>query len=407
MPRNAIILTIFVASPSDVSEERELLDHIVARTNSLLDRTTPVRLELLRWERDTSPAFGKDPQSVINKQIPQDFDIFIGILWHRIGSATARSESGTIEEYDLAKARYDENPNSVRLMMYFKDALPAAMSDIDADQYQRVVAFRSRIAREGGLYAKFSTAEDFGHQMQMHLMKLVLEWQSQDQRPLPNGSHAMSSEIDSANITDDLDDGILNLEDPVEDDSDDGIFDLEDLVAEELSSLEVVLQRINGAIKDVGEKIGGRAGALLSLLPQEKEKVVKTVERQRIRAGAKRVTRDAVGDMKEFVLRMDVDLPLYKLHLNKALGVFTRAVPIYLEINEDQAELKGNLTELMVSMDTMLKSMEGFRDAVHGLPRISSALIRSRKETERVLQELIDVTSGAKTSLQRALSLLP
>ena len=80
MPRNATILTIFVASPSDVSEERELLDRIVARTNSLLARITPVRLELLRWERDTSPAFGKDPQSVINKQIPQDFDIFIGIL---------------------------------------------------------------------------------------------------------------------------------------------------------------------------------------------------------------------------------------------------------------------------------------------------------------------------------------
>ena len=51
---------------------------------------------------------------------------------------------------------------------------------------------------------------------------------------------------------------------------------------------------------------------------------------------------------------MEVDLPLYKLHFNKALGVFTRAVPIYLEINEDHAELKGSLTELMVSMDTML-----------------------------------------------------
>ena len=278
MPQNATILTIFVASPSDVSEERELLDRIVARTNSLLARTTPVRLELLRWERDTSPAFGKDPQSVINKHIPQDSDIFIGILWHRIGSATARAESGTIEEYELAKARYDKNPNSVRLMMYFKDALPAAMSDIDADQYQRVDAFRSRVAREGGLYSKFSTAEDFDNQMQLHLMNLVLEWQSQDQRPLPNGSNAMSSEIGNANITDDLDDGILNLEDPVEDDLDDGIFDLEDLVEEELSSLDVVLQRINGAIEDVGEKIGGRAGALQSLLPQEKEKVVKTAE---------------------------------------------------------------------------------------------------------------------------------
>ena len=216
------------------------------------------------------------------------------------------------------------------------------MSDIDADQYQRVAAFRSRVGSEGGLYSKFSTAEDFDNQMQMHLMNLVLEWQPQDQRPLPNGSNAMSSEIDSANITDDLDDGILNLEDPVEDDLDVGIFDLEDLVEEELSSVNVVLQRINGAIKDVGEKMRGRADALQSLRPQEK--VVKTAERQRIRAGAKRVTRDAAGDMKEFVSRMDVDLPLYKFHFNKAMSVYTKAVPIYLEINEDQAELKGNLT---------------------------------------------------------------
>ena len=252
---------------------------------------------------------------------------------------------------------------------------------------------------------KFSTAEDFDNQMQMHLMNLVLEWQPEDQRPLPNDSNAMSSEIGSTNITDDLDDGILNLEDPVEDDLDVGIFDLEDLVEKHLSSVDVVLQRINGAIKDVGEKIRGRANALQSLVPQEK--VVKTAERQRIRAGAKRVTRDVAGDMKEFVSRMDVDLPLYKLHFNEALSVYTKAVPIYLEINEDQAELKGNLTGLMVSMDTMLKSTEGFRDTVHGLPRMSSELVRSRKETERVLQELIDVTSGAKTSLQRALSLLP
>ena len=236
MPRNATILTIFVASPTDVSEERELLDRIVARTNSLLARITPVRLELLRWERDTSPAFGKDPQSVINKQIPQDFDIFIGIMWHRIGNATARAESGAIEEYELAKARYDKNPNSVRLMMYFKDALPAAMSDIDANQYQRVAAFRSRVGSEGGLYSTFSTAEDFSNQMQMHLMTLVLEWQPEDQRPLPNDLNAMSSEIGSANIPDDLDDGILNLEDPVEDDLDVGIFDLEDLVEKHLSS---------------------------------------------------------------------------------------------------------------------------------------------------------------------------
>ena len=103
MPRNEIILSVFVASPSDVSEERDCLDKVVAGINTALARRVGVRLELLRWERDTSPSFGKDAQEVINHQIPP-YDIFIGILWHTIGSPTARAQSGTIEEFELAKA---------------------------------------------------------------------------------------------------------------------------------------------------------------------------------------------------------------------------------------------------------------------------------------------------------------
>ena len=41
----------------------------------------------LRGVEDVAPAFGSEPQEVVNKQI-QDYDIFVGILWHRIGTPT-------------------------------------------------------------------------------------------------------------------------------------------------------------------------------------------------------------------------------------------------------------------------------------------------------------------------------
>ena len=104
MPRKETVLRIFVASPSNILDERDRLAEVVDNVNSVLARDTGVRLDLLRYEEDASPDFGKDAQDVINRQIPQDYDIFIGIMWHTVGSSTNRAESGTIEEYQLAKS---------------------------------------------------------------------------------------------------------------------------------------------------------------------------------------------------------------------------------------------------------------------------------------------------------------
>ena len=195
MPRKEISLSVFVASPSDVSEERDRLDAIIQEINSTHARRTGVRLDLLRWERDASPEIGKDAQAVINEQIPP-CDIFIGILWHTIGSPTKRAESGTIEEFELAKKRYDENPNSVRIMLYFKTTAPLLLAEIDPDQHKRVANFKSRV-REAGLYGEFATADDFANQVQRHLTKHVLDWQEGG---------------DDGQATDELDEGILDLE---------------------------------------------------------------------------------------------------------------------------------------------------------------------------------------------------
>ena len=85
MSKETTVLQIFVASPSDVSDERELLDMVVAELNRTWSSSLGVTLELLKFETHVRPAFSTDPQAVVNEQISQNYDAFIGIFWSRIG----------------------------------------------------------------------------------------------------------------------------------------------------------------------------------------------------------------------------------------------------------------------------------------------------------------------------------
>ena len=74
----------------------------------------------MRWETHAYPNFGIDAQDVINEQIPDDYDLFVGIMWCRYGTPTGRAGSGTVEEFERAKARYDADKNSVQLMVVLR-----------------------------------------------------------------------------------------------------------------------------------------------------------------------------------------------------------------------------------------------------------------------------------------------
>ena len=78
----------------------------------LLDSDSDIRFELVMWETDTFPSIGKDAQSIINEQIGDDYDIFVGLMWTRFGTPTPRAGSGTEEEFNLALEKLKTNPDS-------------------------------------------------------------------------------------------------------------------------------------------------------------------------------------------------------------------------------------------------------------------------------------------------------
>ena len=153
MARQEHVLSVFVASPIDVEAERGKLEDVIRELNVTWSREIGVRLDLVRWETHAYPGIGADAQDVINEQMPDDCDLFVGIMWCRYGTPTARADSGTVEEFERAKARYDNDPNSIRVMVYFKDE-PIPPSRLDPEQLAKVNAFRNSLGDEGALYWK-------------------------------------------------------------------------------------------------------------------------------------------------------------------------------------------------------------------------------------------------------------
>ena len=143
-------IKIFLASPSDVEEERETLASIVSEINEVLAFLVPdqkTRLELMRYETNTYPDYGQ-AQEVINKQIPQDYDIFIGVMWKRCGTPTASAPSGTIEEFNRAVARR-KTTGRPKIMFYFCEEPFAPLRGEEYEQYGKLLQFRDELQLKG------------------------------------------------------------------------------------------------------------------------------------------------------------------------------------------------------------------------------------------------------------------
>jgi hypothetical protein len=180
VPRRELVVRIFLASPGDVVPERKAVERVKSELNLTLPSLAGLRFELVGWETHSYPGFGVDAQDVINRQI-SDYDVFIGIMWARFGSPTARAGSGTEEEFNRALSLWLSHPAGMRLMFYFKNGVMAP-SDIDPGQLASVKRFRRRLHAAGGLSATFTTTDDLERQLRVHLLRLAQEFMSSPAR---------------------------------------------------------------------------------------------------------------------------------------------------------------------------------------------------------------------------------
>ena len=163
------ILKCFIASPGDTKEERLICEKVFAEINNGIGIPYGFELQSLKWENDVHPGIGEDGQDVINRQIEGKYDLFIGIMYTRFGSPTNRSESGTVEEFNIAYEKAMELKN-LEIMFYFNDQ-QINPSKIDLEQYQKVYDFRNNVVGKKCMYSVYDGPMDFEEKLRKHLNK--------------------------------------------------------------------------------------------------------------------------------------------------------------------------------------------------------------------------------------------
>lgn len=178
---------IFISSPGDVIPERRILKTIIGRLNE--EFKGRAYLIPILWEEE--PLLASDTfQAQIHP--PRDTDIYIGILWSRIGSQLpdtilrddgTRYDSGTAFEFEDALTGF-KSSGSPEMLLYRKSGAPTiSLEDrtnvMDRlDQIEKLEAYINRwlIGEDGsyiGAFHMFAEYTEFESMAEMHLRKLV------------------------------------------------------------------------------------------------------------------------------------------------------------------------------------------------------------------------------------------
>jgi len=128
------MMKIFVASSSELKDEREVLSGPVLRLNRwLVDRGEEERVSLEKWEYQDS-SMGVDHKQEQYNQALRDCDAALGLCWRKFGQYT--EQEVTVAREEILKRRRVR-----RLEVWFKEAG-------DGEVSAELVSFRGRLALE-------------------------------------------------------------------------------------------------------------------------------------------------------------------------------------------------------------------------------------------------------------------
>ncbi|MCZ6672422.1 MAG: DUF4062 domain-containing protein [Verrucomicrobia bacterium] len=170
MPR---ILKIVIASPSDVQDERDIVENVANELNRGIAASFGRHLEVARWETDAYPSFHLEgPQGLIDSILGiEDCDILIGIFWKRFGTPTKSAKSGTEHEFRRAYKVWKKKRRP-QIMVYFNQKPYTLTSKAETKQLSRLQRFKDTFPEEG-LWWEYNGKRDFERLVRRHLEKVI------------------------------------------------------------------------------------------------------------------------------------------------------------------------------------------------------------------------------------------
>lgn len=360
MPRHNLVLQVFVASPSDVTEERKILDAVIAELNRTWAGTLGLSFEALKWETHARPAFDIDPQAVINAQIPDDYDVFIGIFWSRFGTPTNRADSGTVEEFERAYARFKRTGSAPEIMLNFKET-PLSPSKLDPTQLQALQDFRNSLSGKGGLFSTFEDHAGFEASLRSHLSAIAQKFANEQAQHAP--SHQTIEPAESID----------------ESDEDYGLLDYLDIHSARTEEMNAAMNLINEATVRIGEQLTQRTSEINSATASDVR-------------NAQRVIKRASEDMNRYGEILNSQVAVLAPARQEAFTALSNALVLMTEFPNHQGELaplRATLLEMIEGVGMAKSGLLGMRESANALPRISKELNKSKRAVVTSLDKFL------------------
>jgi uncharacterized protein YoxC len=372
MPRQNLVVQVFLASPSDVAQERDILEAVITEANRTWSKNLGLTFELVRWETNSHPSFSTDPQAAINEQVGTEYDVFIGIFWGRIGSPTPRAKSGTLEEFNRALSRYQSTQNHPKIMLYFKDA-PISPSKIDTSQLAELQSFKDSISSLGGLYSVFEDVGGFESSVRAHLAAIAQSFAAEHKPQVADIS------------TFDLTTTHASAAEAEEDDY--GFLDYIEIHEARMAEMTAAMNMITQATQRIGEQIANR----------QQEQQVAMLGGTNM---AQRFVKRTADDMTSYAETLAAQVRTFSTSREAAFDALTNALAIHSEFasQKELLPLRKNLDAMHETAMFARENMAGMREAAAKLPRITKELNKSKRQVVSQLDLLVsEIDSVAST----------
>ena len=379
------IIHIFLATPSDVNHERELVHNAVNEINKTLGATQNFRVEIKGWE-DVPPSRGVNAQEVITKHIGDNYQIFLGIMWARIGSPVNGVDSGTVYEYETA-LDLDDHRDDFKIMWYFKED-EISFDKIDPQQIEKVKKFRKKVADDGCYYDLFKN-DELEKKVRIHLSLTISKLlkqkyaNSKNEKSKTTNTKETSNDVITSSETFDKVSKILGEVDDNENLS--GIIEYSE-------ELENCFQGINADTNFITERLEELSSSI-EIAAQDIETIEKSKPAPEV---IKRTVLPAANAMMKFALEVDEFNPGFGSRIEQMVQAMTalRMIALDYESETEIDTFDESILGLEIEVIATKNSLLNFLETVHQLPPLTKKLTKSRNK-------LVKATGGLVLLLDR------
>ena len=372
MVNNLKNIRVFLSSPSDVQFERNKVFKVANELNNNMSHALGRRVEIVGWE-DVTPSISSYAQNVINEQVG-DYDIFIGILSIRFGTATPKAGSGTEEEFNLAYDRYKQGKLADICFFFKTDGFTA--NDIDIDQFTLVKEFKRKIS-EIGCYRSEIKGDDFDNNIRNLLTTILIDWDRISNRQ-ELGLSKDSISLQLHNIDEDI-----------------GYYDAISLSIDELEKSTQITTIFTKAGLIFNEAMLKTKSKLdLCSTDKEKSKIINIFSE----------------DVDAFSLVLEANIDKQRSYLVNSMNYFNIASSIYAEdFNDENDVLNGvfsHIDEFKKTVEDSIPTMIYLKESVHKFSRATTKLNKSKKSLVKTLENFVVHQQESADLLQNSLNML-